>query len=457
MNKFNSSKRTGFTLIELAVVIAIIGLLSTVVFIGTPTIMTKARDARITQDFHKLLNLAEKINLDKGSYDPLCEGSLPCDEDVQKIYEDISKRKGTLVIQKSESPAQSYCAFSPLNSLTEENQTQYYCIDGAGGKIKTAVNPGLEHCIQDSFNCPTQLVLREGEEGFVIPPLTASLQVFRVSTKEYPYFKEVAIDPLDVRVGDIQIMLVEIEDPDEISWIRSDIEHDNGYDTVMLTLIEGDLSRGIWGGQWKVHDTHLETYHTIFTAQNRKGKQSSITLAWTDPCSPPVSGNWSLSEGGGSCVMNTNEVHGLENGVFTVDSGTITISEGATWVFNPGQSIKLTGGSIAISKTGVGGQIRKTYLWMVDADSDHYASSTISSQYYGLTAPTVGGVTLLRRNTMTSYACLDYDDRNPSIYYGTACEESSDAATDTYSDETKIDSKSNLTVTGGQVKSELGP
>ena len=459
-NKLLHFKFRSFTLIELLVVITVIGVLSTVVFVSISKVLPQVKDNKITQDFHQLLNLAENTYSEKANYDSLCQGEIPCNQELQSIYEDIEKQKGTLVIQKLEPSSQSYCAFSPLNSLTEEDKTQYYCIANSAEKIKTTINPGIIHCTNVSFRCPTQeeqLAFEEKGEGvgITLPSLTAQASVFAISTKTYPYFREVTIDPLDVRPGDIQTIMVKVEDPDEINWIRADIEHDNGVDTVMLALIEGDLKSGTWYGRWLVYDTHKETYHTTFTAQNRKGKQNSITLAWTDSCPFPLSGNTSLSAMGGSCEIATTDpskgVNGVDNGNFTVDGGyTLTIKAGATMVFNPGKSITISNGSIAIEKNGAGGQMRKTYLWMTDQDNDGYSAT--STQYAQDNTPTNG-----KRRYLITSAALDYDDTSNLIYPETACLSSSASTSDSFTDETKIASTSNVSVSGGQVKSELSP
>lgn len=410
----------GFTLIEILIVVTVIGILSGAIYVATPAIMVRARDARIVQDFHQLLNLAEKINLDDKNYNNLCLGSSPCNEDLQQIDEDIIKRKGTLVIQKQTPFAQSYCAFSPLNSPTEEGETQYYCIDNAGGKIKIPFNPGINYCNNVSFKCPTETELAEGDDGgeIVVLPPTTGLHLFRVSTQKYPRFIEATIDPLDVSVGEIQSMIIEIEDPDEISWIRADIEHDNGWDAVMLTLTRGDLARGTWYGQWLVYDTHKETYRTTFIAQNRKGEQSSITLTWTDPCSFPYSGDVNVEDFGQACQIQTSDpdggVNGPDNGNLTISTYDLTIGPGATLAFNPGKSIIFTGsGSIIIDKTAPGGQIKKANIWMVDGDVDGYSGAL--TQYYE--EPVDG-----RRRYEMSSSTLDYDDSNASIYPGTTCD-----------------------------------
>ena len=64
--KFKSG--AGFTLIELLIVIAIIGILSTLVFFGLKSSRLKARDARRVNDIKQITNAIEMYNANKGYY-----------------------------------------------------------------------------------------------------------------------------------------------------------------------------------------------------------------------------------------------------------------------------------------------------------------------------------------------------------------------------------------------------
>jgi len=200
-------------------------------------------------------------------------------------------------------------------------------------------------------------------------------------------------------------MIVKLEDSSGIDWVKAKIEHDAGFDEVSLRLTEEENT---YFGIWKVHSTHSKTYQTIFTARNNKGEQNSITLAWSDACSPPNGGNWTLD---GNCTISG--VNGVDNGNFTVDGGyTLTIQNGATFAWNSGKSITITNGSIVIN---AGGQSKQTNLWMTDADGDTYALSG-ASQYAQDSTP----ANCVRRNTIIQ-GKYDCDDNNASIYPGAVC------------------------------------
>lgn len=243
-----------------------------------------------------------------------------------------------------------------------------------------------------------------------LPLLSTEAQTYHIqSDDKYPKFTNAVIDPLDVKVGDAQKMIVKLEDSSGIDWVKAEIEHDAGIDKINLKLTE---EKNTYFGIWEVHSTHSKTYYTTFIAQNKEGKQNSITLAWSDPCSPPNGGDWTLD---GNCMVS--EVNGVDNGNFIVAGGyTLTIQNGATFAWNDGKSITITNGSIVINS---GGQLKKTDLWMTDADGDTYAPSG-ASQSAQDSAP--GNAA--RRNTIVQ-GKYDCDDGDASIYPGQVCREAS--------------------------------
>lgn len=212
--------------------------------------------------------------------------------------------------------------------------------------------------------------------GINLPSFSSSAEAYYIkSDDEYPKILKVVVDPLDVKRGDIQKMMVEIEDPVKIVLVEAKIEHDNGIDVINLKKIK---NKNVYFGEWRVHSTHKKIYHTTFLVKDNKMRERSVTLAWSDPCSPPYGGDWTLD---GNCIISG--VDGVDNGNFTVDGGyTLTIQDGGTFVWNPGKSIFIKNGSIAINQ---GGLMKKTYLWMKDSDSDGYSPNEI--QYAQDTAP----------------------------------------------------------------------
>tara|TARA_B100000315_G_scaffold260739_1_gene324650 strand:- start:1571 stop:3283 length:1713 start_codon:yes stop_codon:yes gene_type:complete len=219
------------------------------------------------------------------------------------------------------------------------------------------------------------------------------------SNPKSPQIYEAIIDPLDVHVGDTQTMIIKAHDKvNPITSVTAAIETDKGIRTESLKLTE-ELSKGrtIWEGSWIVKDTHSATYRTTFTAANSIGETASTTLTWTDPCAPPNSGDWTLDD---DCTITG--VDGVDAGNFTVETYTLTLNSGASWVFNPGMWINVTSGTIAIS---TGGNITQTNLWVKDTDSDDYGDSD-TGQVAQDDSPGAGYV---RRNTLVN-TITDCDD-----------------------------------------------
>jgi prepilin-type N-terminal cleavage/methylation domain-containing protein len=135
--------KKGFTLIELLIVIAIIGILSSIVLVALGGARDKAKDARIIADMSQIRSLAEVLY--DGDYDALAAGQT----DYDRVVADVSAQGGSVTLQKPTSPANSYCAYSPLN------QGNWYCIDSTGVAKETSTNPGgTGYCDGTTFVCP---------------------------------------------------------------------------------------------------------------------------------------------------------------------------------------------------------------------------------------------------------------------------------------------------------------
>lgn len=258
--------------------------------------------------------------------------------------------------------------------------------------------------------------LPEGKQEFTI----ASAEGAR------PRFVSAVIDPLKVSIGDTQKMKVVLHDEAEVVSVAAEIETDGGVITVPLRLtgtsafsraelmnqkyivreggvlaindkISGsptsggsrtsqilgvetaeaqDLQKFTFEGEWVVRDTSVKTYRTKFVAKDAEGRENSITMAWSDPCSG-VSDGVTGSEVrtlSSACTIPVNTVDGIDNANLTVATSVTLAGSGSKFVWNSGKTLTIgAGGSVII---GADAELRQTYLWAIDADADGYSSST---------------------------------------------------------------------------------
>ncbi len=126
----------GFTLIEMMVVIAIIGLLSSVVLVALGPSRNKAKDTRIISDINQTRAMLEtKFNPSNSSYAYVVT-------DYGSLTTDVANNGGTLTVNPSIGGTGSvYAISSPLAS----DNTKYYCVDSTG-KSETAAAPTTTNC-----------------------------------------------------------------------------------------------------------------------------------------------------------------------------------------------------------------------------------------------------------------------------------------------------------------------
>jgi prepilin-type N-terminal cleavage/methylation domain-containing protein len=140
------SKNNGFTLIEMLIVVAIIGLLSSVILTALGPAKDKAKDTRIISDVNQIRSIAETL-FANSNYDAL--ELLPSNniqnQDLKGLSDDVTAQGGILTIIKSQpAPAKNYLVYSSLNIKTGDSSnpsTQYYCVDSAGHSVTTTNEP----------------------------------------------------------------------------------------------------------------------------------------------------------------------------------------------------------------------------------------------------------------------------------------------------------------------------
>lgn len=133
----------GFTLIEMLVVIAIIGILSAAILVALGPSRNKAKDSRIISDIQQARSLAE-ANYNPASADayagvgavtgcPVAAGSK-----LDALVTDVVSQNSQLCVQFNNDTARTAYAFY---AALASDAAQYYCVDSAGNVSTSASAP----------------------------------------------------------------------------------------------------------------------------------------------------------------------------------------------------------------------------------------------------------------------------------------------------------------------------
>lgn len=133
-------KKQGFTLIELLVIVAIIALLSTVVLASLSNTRQKANDAMIKSDVSQIINVANLIYHEEGTFTRLCDsvtslditsaggGSTNYQGQLAGLQSDITLRQGGTLNLNCNVSVSRYCIDVDLKATNAGR----YCIDYTG-------------------------------------------------------------------------------------------------------------------------------------------------------------------------------------------------------------------------------------------------------------------------------------------------------------------------------------
>jgi prepilin-type N-terminal cleavage/methylation domain-containing protein len=141
--------KKAFTLIELLIVIAIIGILAGIVLVSLTGALKKGKDSRIQADLQQVRNIAGMIMNDEGGYDTLCASDNTLNDDhptygsqLRTIESDITTQGSSVTCYAS---GTDYCVSAKLVS---PKTPTYFCIDSNGNAVATS-----SYCTSANIPC----------------------------------------------------------------------------------------------------------------------------------------------------------------------------------------------------------------------------------------------------------------------------------------------------------------
>jgi prepilin-type N-terminal cleavage/methylation domain-containing protein len=143
--------KKAFTLIELLIVIAIIGILAGIVLVSLTGALKKAKDSRIQGDLQQVRQVAGMIMSDSGNYDTLCSASTSLNishpnyaTQLNTIQTDIRTQQGGTLTLTCYGSGNDFCVSARLVSTTT-----YYCVDSQGD----ATVVSTDRCAGSPYTC----------------------------------------------------------------------------------------------------------------------------------------------------------------------------------------------------------------------------------------------------------------------------------------------------------------
>jgi len=298
-------KIRGFTLIEILIVIAIIGILVGIVLVAFGGARASARDAVRMSDLRTLEKMLEMYKIEEERY-PFSTADFQIQDQPWGSFwegygtvpkDPLSPEQDYAYVSDEGRDYQIYAKFErepvlPAFACAEPcgPNAEYNGGIASTGAILIAFEPPppppeeeeeAPPPGEEEEEEPPPPPEDEGEPIVCDPPLASGEQTFSVTTPDNPRMTQVVINPFDVDKFASQTVSVEIQETAgyPIFEVTGQAQTDSMSFPFSLSLISGTDIDGTWQGSWYNEDEYCQNYMLIITATGQSGT-SIVELAF---------------------------------------------------------------------------------------------------------------------------------------------------------------------------------
>jgi len=289
-------KIRGFTLIEILIVIAIIGILVGIVLVAFGGARASARDAVRMSDLRTLEKMLEMYKIEEERY-PFSTADFQIQDQPWGSFwegygtvpkDPLSPEQDYAYVSDEGRDYQIYAKFErepvlPAFACAEPcgPNAEYNGGIASTGAILIAFEPEPEPEPESEPELPPEEEATPSEPIVCDPPLASGEQTFSVTTPDNPRMTQVVINPFDVDKFASQTVSVEIQETAgyPIFEVTGQAQTDSMSFPFSLSLISGTDIDGTWQGSWYNEDEYCQNYMLIITATSQSGT-SIVELAF---------------------------------------------------------------------------------------------------------------------------------------------------------------------------------
>jgi len=289
-------KIRGFTLIEILIVIAIIGILVGIVLVAFGGARASARDAVRMSDLRTLEKMLEMYKIEEERY-PFSTADFQIQDQPWGSFwegygtvpkDPLSPEQDYAYVSDEGRDYQIYAKFErepvlPAFACAEPcgPNAEYNGGIASTGAILIAFEPEPKPEPESEPELPPEEEAPPSEPIVCDPPLASGEQTFSVTTPDNPRMTQVVINPLDVDKFASQTVSVEIQETAgyPITEVTGQAQTDSMSFPFSLSLISGTDIDGTWQGSWYNEDEYCQNYMLIITATSQSGT-SIVELAF---------------------------------------------------------------------------------------------------------------------------------------------------------------------------------